>query len=399
MAATVETSAIREHEALAEVSKEWAALHQDAAPGSPFEHPAWAEAWARHYVRRGSLECIAVRDRDMDGSLIGFAPLYRRQCSAGGLSATCIQPLGTRSGEALTEVVQVLARPERTREVLRAVVRHLEALGGWNWAQLSLNPNQGWLVPQWLDDHANALIKHRKARPCVIFADLPADVDALGRTLKRNVRESIRRSRNRAAKLGGMTLRCASDVSEVEASVPELVRLHQMRARMPGKTEHPDICGGVDGAFLVEAATNLAQESLARVHLAEHDGEPVAALLVLSDGNADYVSVSGLNPRYWDLSLNTMLIFQALTEAIARKRTSVNLSTGPDIAKTRWSSTVAAYHDFAIVRPDRKSRWTYAAFSHASLALDNRQEARRHRVLGDSRPNRTRVRPGSAVRS
>ena len=376
----IETSAIRESKELADVRDEWAALHRAAQPGTPFEHPAWAETWANHYVGEGDLECIAVRDSSLNNSLIGFAPLYRQDYSVAGLGATCIRPLGTGRREALTEVVQVLAMPERTQDVLRAVVGHLEALKGWDWVQVSLSPDQGWLVPQWLEDRANALITHRNTRPCVIFENLPSDIEALRSRLKRNVRESIRRCRNRSKKMGGITFRCASDAGEVETLVAKLIELHRMRSEMSGKVEHRDMFGGAESAFLVEAAKNLAQDGLARVHLAEHDGEPVAALLVLSDGHGDYISATGLDPRFWELSLNTMLIFEALQEAVSRGRASLNLSTGPDIAKMRWSTTVKTFHDFAIVRSDRKSRWLYGAFSHATLALENRHEARLHRV-------------------
>jgi len=179
MSVGIEVTAVRELGALDELRKEWATLHWDAAPGSPFEHPAWAETWAKYYVPEGDLECVAVRDRALDCSLIGFVPLYGRHRGLPGIRGTCIQPLGTGRTQALTEVVQVLSLPGRTGEVVRAVLRHVEALEGWNWAQLSLGPTQGWLLPQWLGDPARATIRHSKTRPGVIFDELPSDIDAL----------------------------------------------------------------------------------------------------------------------------------------------------------------------------------------------------------------------------
>jgi CelD/BcsL family acetyltransferase involved in cellulose biosynthesis len=384
MTSGIEVIAIRDFDAMADVRKEWANLHWDAAPGSPFEHPAWAETWAKYYVPEGDLECVAVRDHTLDASLIGFAPLYWRQRGIAGVGARCVQPMGTGQKQALTEVVQVLSLPERTSEVMRAVLGHLEALEGWNWAQVSLGPTRGWMVPQWLGDPSKAVIRHIKTRPCVVFDNLPAETAGLRPRLKRNVRESVRRSRNRSAKVAGMTFRCASDVAEIEAAVPKLVELHRMRSRMPGKVEHADVLGGTESAFLAAAARNLAEQGLARVYLAEHGGNPAAAQLVLSDGHTDYLSVSGLDPSYWELSLNTMLIFNALEGAVSLGRTALNLSTGPGVSKNRWSDTVATYHDFAIVRSDRRSRWLFGAFAHAGLALEHHRLARLHRILAET---------------
>lgn len=384
MSARIEVSAVRDLRGLADLRSEWTKLHWDAAPGSPFEHPAWVETWAKHFVPDGDLECVVVRDLSLERSLIGVAPLYWQQRGMGGLGATCIQPLGAGRNHALTEVVQVLALPERTSEVARAVVRHLEGLPGWNWAQLSLGPGQGWLLPQWLEDRSGAIIRHSKARPCVVFDDLPTDITDLKSLLKRNVRESLRRSRNRSAKLGGVSFHSASDPADVEAAIPQLARLHRMRSRMPNKVEHPDILGGAEGAFFVEAVGNLAQHGLARMYLAEHEGRAIAAQLVLSDGHNDYLSASGLDPLYWELSLNTTLIYNALSEAVELGRRTLNLSTGPSTSKNRWSSTVATYHDFSIVRTDRRSRWLFGAFAHAGLALTHHHEARWHRVRADS---------------
>jgi CelD/BcsL family acetyltransferase involved in cellulose biosynthesis len=229
------------------------------------------------------------------------------------------------------------------------------------------------------------MIWHSKTRPGVIFDELPSDIDALRPRLKRNVRESIRRSHNRSAKLGGVTFRSVSDAIEIEEAVPQLVQLHQTRSELLGKVEHPNVLRGMESAFLVEAVRNLAEHRLARIYVAEHAGNPVAAQLVLSDGRTDYLSVSGLNPSYWELSLNTMLIYNALEEAVGLGRTALNLSTGPSLAKTRWSSTVTTYHDFAIVRSDHRSRWLYGAFAHAGLVLQHHRDARLHRIKTDAK--------------
>lgn len=67
MTERIEVSSIRAHDELGELRKEWAILHCDAAPGSPFEHPGWAETWAKYYVPQSDLECVAVRDHALDG--------------------------------------------------------------------------------------------------------------------------------------------------------------------------------------------------------------------------------------------------------------------------------------------------------------------------------------------
>lgn len=364
------------------IAAEWSELHRRARPGSPFEHPAWAATWARRFVPEDRLECVAVRDADRDGALVGFAPFYRRtRLTVAGARATSIQPLGTGRRESLTEVVQVLCLPDRAAEVLRAVARHLEALPSWNWLQLSLSPDQGWMVPQWFGNRAEYAILHRTVRPCVVVHQLPATEAQLWSGLKRNVRESVRRGRNRSKRLGGVSFRCESTGPPLAEALRNLESLHRQRSQLAGKTAHGDkLSRPEDRLFLVDAVTRLAADGLARVHLAAHDGRDVAALLVLSDGDTDYVSVTGLDPAYWDLSLNTVLIYQAMLAAVGMGRSRLNLSTGPDADKLRWSSTISTFNDFTVVREDLWSRMLYGAYFHLSVAMSHREERLRHRI-------------------
>jgi CelD/BcsL family acetyltransferase involved in cellulose biosynthesis len=381
----ITTQALRDLAALADIRKDWSVLHRAARPGSAYEHPAWAETWARYFVPDHDLECIAVMDEggSEPPKLIGFAPLYRKRWGAG---LACIQPLGAGRRDPLTEVVQVLALPDRRQEVLRAVTGHLEKIPDWNWLQLSLGPCQGWLVPQWLGDRASLSIVHRATRPCVVMDPLPFDREALLRGLKRNVRESVRRSRNRTRNAGGTSLRRVEGSIEIQGALKDVMALHRRRSQMKGKVTHADVVADPRRqAFLVTAVEGLCEEGLARIHLAEHDGRAVAAQLVLSDGHSDYVSVSGMDTDYWHLGLNTLLIFEALSYAVDLGRGRFNFSTGPDIAKLRWSPQVETYNDFAIVRGDRRSRWFYGLHAHVSMAVAHHQERGRHGVVPNVR--------------
>jgi Acetyltransferase (GNAT) domain len=108
----------------------------------------------------------------------------------------------------------------------------------------------------------------------------------------------------------------------------------------------------------------------------------VAALLVLSDGTTDYLSLSGVSPSYWPLNLNTLLTLEALEYAVARKRSAFNFSAGPDLAKTRWtpSSSIATYQDFVVVNDAVTSRMYYGIYSHVGLFRHNRRERQRHGI-------------------
>ena len=377
----LEANSIHTFEDLALISDEWSELHRAARPGSVFEHPAWARTWAEQFLSNGDLECVTIRDPLLDGALIGIAPLYRKRYSAAGVIATCIQPLGTGRHEELTEVVQVLSLPDRLSAVMPAVVHHLEALPHWNWLQLSLGPGQRWFMPEWLEHRADYLLLHRVVRPCVLMRAPLEDPVELLRSLKRNVRESLRRGRNRTKKLGGVALRCETEVDAVSDALQHLTALHRQRSQMKGKVAHADMLAkNGQLPFLLGAVRLLAVAGLARVHVAAHDGRDVAALLVVSDGDTDYVSITGLDPDYWDLNLNTLLLFEVFAKAGALRRSAVNLSTGPDVSKLRWSTEIVTYNDFVVVRGDFRSRWLYGAYSHLSLVRRHHQERVRHRI-------------------
>ncbi len=78
--------------------------------------------------------------------------------------------------------------------------------------------------------------------------------------MKRNVRESVRRARNRLDRAypGGWSVVRATDRPDLPGALADLATLHADRSRMAGKKRHPDVLElDSDRAFLSAAATRI----------------------------------------------------------------------------------------------------------------------------------------------
>jgi len=366
------------HEARA-VMPEWAEFADTAGSRNPFVHPDWLMPWAEHFLRPGEQVWLLMARRR--GRLVGVAPFYR--CSRVRGIAHSMQLWGTGRHCNLIELPQLLLDGEQPRAVARALVAGLcSEVRAWDWAMLPLE-DQLWLEPDWLPKDATVTVLSNTVRPSVVLSiskDRPP-------TLKRNLRESLRRARNRLERAypHGWSVSCATDRAELLTALPDLAKLHADRSRLPGKKRHPNVLRrDADRSFLSAAVTAAAEhDGVALYRLLIHS-QAVAALLVLRTPDCTYFSVSGMSRDAWRFSPTTLLQGRAIDDAVALGHSWVNLSTGPDTAKLRWSEQLAVNPEFALV-PDRPfSRMAFGAYWQASAAVAVMRERHRHRVLPDS---------------
>ena len=368
-------------DAIAALVPEWRALYESGAALNPYASPDWIVPWLQHFTAEHELALVAVRRSER---LIGVAPCFVR--GVGGVLRT-VQLAGTVRSPGLTELPQVLAAPGETRSVQRAVIGHwLEQPGRWDWLELPLSADQGWFEPQWLGEGARfrGLVQHRMTRAAVVLP-LPQNTypDRIPHLLKRNVWESVKRSRNRLGRDGRpWRVTVHSDTAQVAAALPVLRRLHAARAGAAGKRTHPDVLADrARYAFVADAVVRMAAAGRAEVLTLDVAGEPIAALLVLRAPAAAYFALSGLDPAWWRAGPVTLLQFEAIERAAARGDREVNLSVGPDLSKLRWSEQVVQHPDFVVCGPRPRSRRRLAAYSALASIAAVRREAARHRVL------------------
>jgi CelD/BcsL family acetyltransferase involved in cellulose biosynthesis len=356
---------------------EWRELYQSSASRNPFAAPDWLLTWARHFVAERDLAIFAVR---RDGELAGVAPWYFRRSR---LLPSRLQLLGSGRHDSLTELPQVLTAPGEARPVLRAVLAEwLRDPREWDWLELPLLDDQGWFEPEWLSGPVGerGAIQHKTTRAAVVL-ELPADVETLQSGLKRNLRESLRRARNRLGKSGlEWKVTVHEDETSIRRALPVLARLHAARSGLAGRRHHPDaLADGARRAFLADALGAMAHLGQARILTLDVGGEPVAAQLVLLAPDATFIGMSGMSADWWHVSPVTLLQWHAAEAAVAAGHSEFNLSVGPSVAKLRWSERVRQHPEFLVCGPRRSSLAAYTGYRMAAAGAAVRREAARHR--------------------
>ena len=378
LAATVH----RTLESVSALSGEWAALHASSGSRLPFNGPEFALTWLQHFTGPDDVPVVfEVRDGPR---LVGMAPYYQHRMR-GGLSR--LQPVGTGlEWIGPYEVPAMLAEAGRGREVARAVVQEMcREPVAWDWVNVALGEAAPWFEPEWLPDpDFTFLVKHLVGAVVLDLTGGPVEELLFGR---RNVKESIRRAKNRlnsAYGSEGWSVARVTGPAEVSEALTRLVRLHESRSKAQTHREHhvnvfesPAVL-----TYLRDVVGQLAERRMVSIYELRAGEERLASQLIWHTQTASYSSVSGISEAGWPFSPVTYLQWSAIQDAHAAGHREMNLSIGPNQAKLRWTNEVRYFPDFVVVGPRRRSKGAYPG-AHLWSALSAYREAVRTRERPD----------------
>lgn len=366
---------ITTHAAAQRLAPEWRALWESSADPNPFLQPEWLLSWARLHVPDGRLLLMTLRS---GGDLVAIAPMHVSRRAG----VRTLLPLGCGPGHELTEVPGIVCASGERRRLLPALVAALAGQpDGWDWARITLSPADGWLEPGWLPAAPRPVsVLHHQTRACVMLP-LAATWEAQRALLGRNLRESLRRSRNRLDGAARWSVRTEVHGAAWAASVAELCRLHGLRADVPGRPAHGDWSADPQVAHLLaHAATRLPAGAL-EIAFLDVEGVPVAAQALLHGGRTTYLLMSGFDPAWWWHGPMTELVGTVARAAIGRGHLRLNLSSGPIASKTRWSRELELHQDFVLVAPRTRSRAAFAGYASIEALHRFHRESRRFRPI------------------
>ena len=326
----------------------------------PFSLHEWHLTWCRHFlncnprIRDEPLFCVL---RDGSGLCVAIVPFIVSRRRVGPLTIVSVVPLG--ADPAITEIRIPLIHPGYEIPAARALRRHLDNIGKWDWVH--------WTGIS--EEFAAALgagsrLQWQPALPDFVLDMAPTWEEFRGR-LKRNIRESLRHCYN-SLKREGLTceLKVIQNPAELSRGLDRFLELHIMRANFKSTSEaHPNrFASQMSRRFLYDVCLRLGERGAVRLFQLEVGSEVVAMRIGFAVGDSLYLYYSGFDPAWARYSVMTTTVAEAIKYAISQGFKTVNLSPTKDVAKTRWGPRQIDYASAYEVSGRLRSRLARGAY-------------------------------------
>ena len=323
---------IRSVAGVAGLQRDFAQLQASTGNTLPFACYEWQLTWCRHFLDQD----LGILDQPMfyvirdGGTCVGMIPLIRTTRRLGGLNVSSVGLLG--ADPAITEIRTSLVQPGYEESVAMAVDARLKGARDWDWIQ--------WIATGGAFGAALGRARELRWQPLAAsyLLDLPPTWEEFRAGLKRNIRESLRHCYNSLKRDGHrFEFRIVTEKAAVPAALDRFFELHVQRAAMRGAVAHPNrFASPVVRNFVYDVCAQFAERGKLRVFQLEIAGQGVASRIGFVVGESLYLYYSGFDPHWSRYSVMTTTVAETIKYAIAQGITTINLSPGNDVSKTRW---------------------------------------------------------------
>jgi len=185
--------------------------------------------------------------------------------------------------------------------------------------------------------------------------------------LSRNIKESLRKCTN-APKRDGLNFEftVAQAQSEVRAALEDFFRLHAVRSQLTDTIAHPNVFAESNAReFLIDVCERYAARNALRIFQLRNEGKVIATRIGLVSGDSVYFYYSGYDTEFSKYSVMTTVVAEAIKHCIEAGFKTVNLSTGRDVSKERWSPSETLYLEAEFSAPRLAARIKHGAYRNA----------------------------------
>ena len=297
-------------------AEHWALWERDPR-ATPFQSPAWLDAWWTHL---GGGERIDIAVRDAAGQLTVVLPMF---VWVDG-SVRKLVPVGAGHSDYCDALVDPVAGSAQALWSAIAATRE-------HWDELllpDLRPGSMVLEPL----PGDWTLTDEPAETCPVLT-LPSG-DLLP-TLSKTQRRKIVHDRHRAEHLGGVTVGLATP-DGIDEALDALFALHGARwqaAGQPGVLADPKVQG-----FHRAAAASLAAAGLLRLAVVRHDGRIVAVLHGFADRSRWYSYINGVDLQIPGQSFGTLAFAAMIEAAVAAGAAEFHFLRGKEAYKYAWGA-------------------------------------------------------------
>ncbi len=344
--------------------QEYERLNRTTSNTLPFLTHEWHVAWCNQFLKvdkklQSQVHVYVVYNRA--GKCLALMPLISSRRQLGLLKIRHLDLIG--ADPAITEIRGALVEPGYELSVARAVRQKLQEERAFSWVRWS------GIAGAFIEALSAGSDRLTWDNPKIDYVlDLPKTWEELRAGLKRNVRESLRHCYNSLKRDGlQVKLEIAEDPDSVRVAICRFLTLHAMRARRSDTTWHGDLFANpVSQRFLHEVTQRFAERGRVRVFQLVIGRQVVASRIGFVVGDSLYLYYSGYDPQWSKYSVMTTTVAEAIKYAISQGFSTVNLSPGTDVSKTRWSPREVPIAQVTQVFPSVISRVAWAFYRRAT---------------------------------
>ena len=335
---------IQTREAWAALADEWNALLVESHTNNPFLTYEFQTAWWRH--KGGGewpdAELHILTARDVDGALMGIAPLFKAE------DAERRQALMLIGSHEIADFLDLIVRPQDHRAFSAALLEHLSNHESPGWDVLDLS--------NLLEDSATLEVfgelaqetpwpREQNRLQASPYIPIPADLDEYFAMLNAKQAHELRRKMRRAANNAiPIRMEIVKQAEDLEQALDDFFQLMTQEA---------------DKAAFLTAAMRLQMEAIARAAF-ENGWLQLAFLKVGNDRAAAYLNFdydnriwaynSGFDSRFAPLSPGWLLMVEMLQWCIAQGREVFDFMRGDEEYKYRFGAIDRFVWQVEIVR-------------------------------------------------
>lgn len=312
----------------------WRELSGRSVSTSVFATWDWQECWWRHYGPGRSLLLLSAQ---RDDRLVGILPLYVESVRLGRLIPVRVLRVVGTGGDTSPDYVGPVLAPEGEQETARHLAEALaERSDRWDRIELTdlaPGPFGECLVRALAARGLSARLENDKN---IQIVRLPATWDAYLGSMPSDRRYRIRRQRRVAAE-AGVEFDVCHEAADIEAAFDHLARLHRARwdSKAPG-----------EGAFRTdrylafhgEVVRRCARHGWIRFVRIRVGGQPVAIMYCYWFQREMSFFQSGFDPAFSKYSPGSVLLSQAIENAIEEGATVFDMLQGDHEYKQSWSN-------------------------------------------------------------
>ncbi len=353
------TRVIQTREELQALAPSWHELFQNSRVSYPFVSFHWVMNWwdtfsCRGWQRRDRLHIIGFYEQE---KLVGIAPMILSVFLPWLFPGIrFLRPIG--SDRNLTEIKGFLCLPGYEEQLTDLLKGYFE------------RNSSSWDFCQWPDIRSKQVesLTQSLGQECMIenfLITLPTSWEEFRLSRKRNVREAIRKCINKPQSEGvNFIYQRLENRQDILNYLPEFYRLHALRGAMDKGPTHPDYFAEQTHRQLIESMlVSDSSEFKLCLFMLKHGEKIIAIRLGYEMNQVLCLYYSGFDPEYGTYSAVTRLLVETMQDSINRNLKSINLSTGRDLSKTRWSPEEHSYYRPFMVG----NRWRSRMFSKLLL--------------------------------